>query len=126
MGMFNITYQSGGRFDFPYYPTKGTPYIKGIRVPIYEAVTTNTYLVTEDMELLTIAVGASRYNDTDNWSLSVDNVKLFDTVYTKDVPEGFYFMVVREVKPGSEIVFTFNNVSGSSKTVWLNYQFLRN
>ncbi len=123
--MFNVNYQAGGRFDFPFFPTKGTPFIKGRRIRIDDDVVEDVYHVPYNMELLTIAIGASRYNDADNWSLYVDGDLLFDTVYTKDVPEGFYFMVVKEVVPGSEIVFKFNNDSGAYKTVWLNYQFLK-
>lgn len=123
--MFNVNYQSGGRFDFPFYPTKDLPYVKGIRVPIWQPVTTHQYIVPNDMELLTVSIGCSRYHDEDHWSLKVDNVLIFDSIYTKDVPEGFYFMVVREVKTGSIIEFEFNNDSNSSKTAWLNYQFLK-
>lgn len=123
--MFNVTYQSGGRFDSPYYPTKGKPFVKGRRVPIASDYVEDIYSVPEEMELLTVAIGASRYNDKDYWSLRVDGEIVFDTVYTKDVPEGFYFMVVREVKPGSEIKFMFKNDSGAYKTIWLNYQFLK-
>jgi hypothetical protein len=123
--MFNVNYQAGGRFDTPYYPTKTKPFIKGRRVPIDSAEITDIYSVPYEMELLTISLGASRYNDTDHWSLKVDGELIFDSVYTKDVPEGFYFMVVREVKPGSQIEFKFNNDSGAYKTIWLNYQFLK-
>lgn len=123
--MFNITYQAGGRFDSPFYPTKGKPFIKGRRVLINSDFVEDTYVVPFDMELITIAIGASRYNDSDYWSLLIDGELIFDTIYTKDVPEGFYFMVVREVQQNSEIVFKFYNDSGASKTVWLNYQFLK-
>lgn len=123
--MFNVTYQSGGRFDAPFFPTKGTPFIKGRRVSINGSTAEDVYVVPAQMELLTIALGASKYHDEDNWSLTVDGVTLFESVYTKDVPEGFYFMVVKEVQVGSEIKFTFNNESGSSKIIWLNYQFLK-
>ncbi len=123
--MFNLTYQAGGRFDFPFFPTKGVPFIKGRRVLVNDGFVEDVYNVPYHMELLTISIGASRYNDADNWSLFIDGELIFDTVYTKDVPEGFYFMVVKEVVPGSEIVFRFNNDSGAYKTVWLNYQFLK-
>lgn len=123
--MFNVTYQAGGRFDYPYYPTKGKPFIKGRRVPINEAIVKDEYTVPEDMELITVSIGASRYHDSDHWSLKINGELIFDTIYTKDVPEGFYFMVVREVKAGQVIEFIFHNDSGSSKTVWLNYQFLK-
>ena len=123
--MFNVNYQAGGRFDYPFYPTKTVPFIKGRRVPIDGDTKEDIYVVPYDMELVTVSIGASRYNDKDHWSLTVDGVLIFDSIYTKDVPEGFYFMVVREVKPGSEIVFKFNNDSGAYKTIWLNYQFLK-
>lgn len=123
--MFNTNYQVGGRFDYPFYPTKNKPYIKGVRVPVPKGVTKHRYLVPDDMELLTVSIGCSRYSDLDYWSLWVDGVLVFDSIYTKDVPEGFYFMVVREVKTGSHIDFEFTNASGQSKIAWLNYQFLK-
>lgn len=123
--MFGINYQSGGRFDAPFFPTKRLPYIKGRRVRINGSTVTDTYICPQDMELMTIALGASRYNDKDYWSLTIDGQVIFDTIYTKDVPEGFYMMVTKEVKKDSEIVFSFTNDSGSYKTVWLNYQFLK-
>lgn len=123
--MFQVGYQAGGRFDFPYFPTKPTPYIKGRRVRVNDDVVTDIYPVPYEMELLTISIGCSRYTDSDYWHLYVDGKQIYDSIYTKDVPEGFYMMVVTEVKPGSEIKFEFHNDSGSYKTVWLNYQFLK-
>lgn len=123
--MFNLNYLAGGRLDPPFYPTKPSPFIKGRRVTVSGPVTTDTYNVPGEMELLTMSVGCSRYNDKDHWSLKVDNKLLFDSVFTKDVPEGFYFMVTVEVVQGSKIEFTYNNDSGTYKTVWVNYQFLR-
>lgn len=122
---FQVNYQAGGRFDAPYYPTKPSPYIKGRRVPITSSIVEDEYVLEQDMELLTVAVGASRYYDKDHWSLYVDDQLIFDSIYTKDVPEGFYFMVVREVLAGSTIKFRYNNDSNTSKVIWLNYQFLR-
>lgn len=123
--LFGVSYQAGGRFDFPYFPTKTVPYIKGERLRVDGSYADVTYVVPEDMELLTVSVGASRYADKDYWSLLVNNEKIMDTIYTKDVPEGFYFMVVKEVKKDQEITLQFFNESGSGKTVWMNFQFLK-
>lgn len=123
--MFNVNYQAGGRLDAPFYPTKPQPFVKGRRVAVASATVTDVYIAPQQMELLTMSVGCSKYNDQDHWSLVVDGKLLFDSVYTKDVPEGFYFMVTVEVQPGSQLEFTYHNDSGSYKTVWLNYQFLK-
>lgn len=122
---FTTTYQVGGRFDFPFFPTKQKPFVKGRRILVSSSLVVDEYTVPSDMEFLTMSIGCSRYKDSDNWNLKVDNELVFDEVYTKDVPEGFYFMVVREVKAGQVIRFEYMNNSMTSKTVWLNYQFLK-
>lgn len=122
---FTTSYLAGGRLDYPFFPTKQKPFVKGRRVLVSGDVATDEYIVPEDMEFITMSIGCSRYYDSDNWLLKIDDDLIFDEIYTKDVPEGFYFMVVREVKAGQIIHFEYKNASQTSKTVWLNYQFLK-
>jgi len=127
MGGFVTNYQAGGRYDFPFMPTKTNPFIKGIRVPVTNdmGVATHTYIVGhERAELVSIAIAASRYEDLDNWSLYVNDRLMIDEIYTKELPEGMYLMVLVKLLKGDSIKFEFRNSSLTSKSVWLNYQML--
>lgn len=124
-GTFNVSYQAGGRFDFPFFPTKTKPFIKGRRLYVAGSNVYDEYTVPQDMEFMTMSIGCSRYQDTDYWSLSINGEVYMESVYTKDVPEGFFFMVVTPVKTGDVIRLDYENRSGSSKVAWFNYQFLR-
>lgn len=121
----------GGRLDYPFMPTKTNPYTKGLflEVPGEVGVYSITYVPEFDIELVAVAVGASRYQPRDNWSLYVGDERkencIFDTIYTKDLPEGIYLMAVKTVGAGTPIIFKFNNEGGQSKYVWINYQCLR-
>lgn len=122
-----IAYVPGGRFDPPFMPTKTNPFIKGIRVPVTndmgEAVHTYT-IGHEKAELVSVAIAASRYEDRDNWSLLVNGKLMMDEIYTKELPEGMYLMVIVPLKQGDQLEFRFKNASLTSKSVWLNYQML--
>ncbi|MGH0800889.1 hypothetical protein ACQVTZ_13080 [Bacillus cereus] len=121
----------GGRLDYPFMPTKTVPYIKG---KILEVLGTLGHFDIQfipdfDIELVSVAVGASRYHSFDNWSLFIGddhkNNYVFDEIYTKDLPEGSYLMAVKTVKAGTPITFRFDNKGGQSKYVWINFQCLR-
>lgn len=127
MSGFGVNYQAGGRMDFPFMPTKTDPFIKGIRVPVTSdiPVAKHTYTVTHDRaELVSIAMAASRYEDRDNWSLYVNDRLMMDEIYTKELPEGMYLMVLVKLLKGDRIRFEFENASLTNKSVWLNYQML--
>jgi hypothetical protein len=122
---------NSGRLDYPFMPTKTTPYIKGKMLEIPGTVGTFDVVFTPefDIELVSVAVGASRYHPTDNWSVFIgqdirDNY-IFDEIYTKDLPEGAYLMAVKSVSQGTPITFRFDNRGGQSKYVWVNFQCLR-
>lgn len=122
---------NSGRLDYPFMPTKTVPYIKGKILEVFGAVGTYDIEFTPvfDIELVSVAVGASEYQPRDNWSLFigddlVDNY-IFDEIYTKDLPEGAYLMAVKTVKAGVPITFRFENEGGHAKYVWVNFQCLR-
>lgn len=127
MSGFNVTYTAGGRFDPPFFPTKTWPYVEGNRLPIPDKTGLHVlkYEVTEEMEFMSVAVGATRYEEIDHWDVDVNGKHVAKKIYTKDLPEGMFFMVIVEVKPGDIITFTYHNDSGTSKAVWFNYQFLK-
>lgn len=121
----------GGRLDYPFMPTKTIPYVKGQLLEVYGEVGDYeiTYTPEFDIELVSVAVGASKYQPRDYWSLFVGEDKkenyVFDEIYTKDVPEGVYLMAVMGIKKGTPITFRFRNDGGAAKYVWINYQCLK-
>lgn len=126
MGGFMTAYMAGGRFDPPFMPTKTYPHIKGIRVPVSGAdpLVTDIYQVTQDAELVSLAIACSRYDDNDHWSFYINGKQVCDSIYTKELPEGLFFTVIIPLKQGDELRFEFRNVSQTTKSVWLNYQML--
>ena len=126
MAGFMTAYMAGGRFDPPFMPTKTYPHIKGIRVPVSGAdpLVTDVYQVTQDAELVSLAIACSRYDDNDHWSFYINGKQVCDSIYTKELPEGLFFTVIIPLKQGDELRFEFRNVSQTTKSVWLNYQML--
>lgn len=124
---FQIVNVAGGRFDKPFMPTKKNPYTKGIRVEMAngQPIAEHTYTLTTDAELISIAIAASRYEDRDFWNFYVNDKIIMDEIYTKELPEGLYLMVVVPVKKGDKLKFEFENRTMTQKSVWLNYQMLR-
>jgi len=122
---------NSGRLDHPFMPLKTVPYIKGVMLEVLgEVKTFDVQFIPEfDIELASVAVGASRYQSRDSWSLYIGEDKknnyIFDEIYTKDLPEGAYLMAVKVVEAGTPITFRFDNQGGQSKYVWVNFQCLR-
>lgn len=126
MGAFTTAYVAGGRFDKPFMPTKKDPFFKGIRVPVSgsDPLVTELYTVPKDAELVSLAIACSRYDDNDHWSFYINGKQVCDSIYTKELPEGLFFTVIIPLNQGDELRFQFDNVSQTTKTVWLNYQML--
>jgi hypothetical protein len=124
---FNVAYTAGGRFDAPFMPTKTTPYIQGRIIEVGGQIgdVEDVFQLDSDVELVSVAVGASYYEATDNWDLLIGNMRLFNTIYTKDVPEGIYLIAVVPIAAKTDIRFVFHNLGGHPKYVWVNYQCLR-
>lgn len=126
--MFNIAYVAGGRLDPPFMPTKAQPYVKGDLIEFLvdsPGVISKDYMVEEEMEFLSVAGACNRYFPKDNWELTVNEMKIIETCYTKDLPEGIFFIAVISLVPGDVITFTFHNAEDVPKIVWFNYQFLK-
>lgn len=71
-----------------------------------------------------ITYSLSAWNYQDSWNLVVGEEKLFDKVRTKEYGEHKYFNVFYPVKSGQTINFIFNNESGSSKVLWVDFNIL--
>lgn len=120
------SYLVGGRLDPPFMPTKTAPYIEGV---IIESKTAGKYdsklIISEDCELLSIAVGVSDYEPKDYWNLYVGSQLVCKNIYTKDVPEGMYLTAVMPCSAGTQFHIEFFNEGGKQKYVWVNYQMLK-
>lgn len=124
---FQVGYVAGGRFDPPFYPTKQKPYVKGLMLPVPDGGGLHLlpFILPHDAELLSIAVGSSRYDAQDYWDVKVNGVMVCETIYTKDLPEGMYLMAIIPLAVGDRIEFIYHAQSGAGKHVWVNYQMLR-
>ncbi|OLN21701.1 hypothetical protein BTO30_13440 [Domibacillus antri] len=126
MSQFNVAYLGGGRLDAPFYPTKSQPFFKGIRVEALagSTVAIHQHTIDRESELISIAIACSRYDDPDNWDLAINNQLIVESIYTKELPEGLFFMVAHQLVPADIIELRYKNESGRAKNVYVNYQFL--
>lgn len=119
------SYLVGGRLDPPFMPTKPNPYIEGTIIESQGGKNDSKLVVTEDCELLSIAVGVSEYEPKDYWNLYVGDKLVCRNIFTKDVPEGMYLTAVIPCKAGTQFHLEYFNVGGKPKFVWVNYQMLK-
>ena len=133
---FQVSYSAGGVVDelrklpYPYFPSKTTPYVKGFRlfVPAQKGIYEVTYVPESDMDLTGVAVASTGYADFDYWELQIGDLKLFESIYTKELPEVYAPGALGAVVPvpaGTTIAFRFHNESATSKIVWPELRFLR-
>lgn len=123
----SVTRLESGRLDAPYMPTLTKPYVKGRYLDIQGKVgtTKDTFRLDFDAEILSIAFGSSKYQARDYINVYVGSMKIIDSLYTKELPEGINLMVAQPVPAGTEIRLEFVNAGGAAKTIWFNYQFLK-
>lgn len=134
---FNVSYVSGGVIDkvrelpYPHFSKNTIPYVKGevLQIDAVKKTYTSTFSLPFKTEFLSIAIAANCYNDEDFWELTLDGVKVAETIYTKELPEsismGNSFGIVYPLEANSVIKFDFYNMSGVEKKVWYNVKFLR-
>lgn len=133
---FSISYVAGGVIDkvrklpYPHFSIFTVHYIKGRRIRAEGGgVYTDTFSLPFPTEFLSIAFAASEYCDGDYWELTLGDVKICETIYTKELPEsvsmGNSFGIVYPLEANTVIKFDFYNVSGTPKSVWYNIKFLR-
>ena len=84
-----------------------------------------SHIFNEDVRLTGIMYSQTAWKTGDNWSLYVDDVCLFENVFTKELGEHKYFNSFYEVKKGSEVKIIYHNVSGNSKQVWFDLELLK-
>ena len=71
-----------------------------------------------------ITYSLSAWNWEDSWDLIVGENKIFTGVRTKEYGEHKFFNVFYPVTGGQKIQFVFNNVSESSKILWVDFEIL--
>lgn len=80
-----------------------------------------------DVELIALVVTCSGYGEEDYYNLYVNNELWFETWYPTEVKEGLYIgtsTYVYKLEPKTKFKLEFNNVSGTSKNVWLGVRML--
>lgn len=121
----SVSRLEGGRLDG--MPTLTEPYIKGRQLEVPGQIDTviDTFSVDSDTELLSIAIGADKYQPRDYWSLYVGGQPIMETIFTKALPEGINLSVAYPVPANTLIELRFRNEGGAAKRVWYNLQFLK-
>jgi len=71
-----------------------------------------------------VTYSLSTWNYEDSWDLYVDSTKLFSNVRTKEYGEHKNFNVFYEINAGQNIKFIFNNISESSRIIWVDFGIL--
>ena len=81
----------------------------------------------QEAELLSIVVTCSGYGEEDFYDLYVNDEIWFETWYPTEVKEGLYIgtsTYVYKLENKTKFKLEFNNVSGTSKKVWLGIRML--
>ncbi|QDS36264.1 hypothetical protein [Brevibacillus brevis] len=134
---FSVAYSGGGVIDkvrelpYPHFSKFTEPFIRGrmLDVTASKQVFSDTYALPYPTEFLSVAFATNNYCVGDYWELSLDGVKVCETIYTKELPEsvsmGNSFGIVYPLKPNAQVRFDFHNITGTEKKVWYNVKFLR-
>lgn len=134
---FVTNYQVGGETDKVKYVQEiknfaqlSQPYNKMVAMSI--PAISGTYILEyespdRDAELLALVVTCSGYGEEDFYNLYVNDELWFETWYPTEVKEGLYIgtsTYVYKLDHNTKFRLEFNNVSGTSKKVWLGIRML--
>lgn len=137
---FTTNYTVGGEID----KVKGVNYVNEIKnfaqlsQPYNKMVQTTVPAIVgkyfleyetpdKDAELLSLVVTCSGYGEEDYYDLYVNDELWFDTWYPTEVKEGLFIgtsTYVYRLEKKTKIRLEFNNMSGTSKKVWLGVRML--
>ncbi|OAA92998.1 hypothetical protein [Clostridium coskatii] len=95
-----------------------------LQIPATTGVYTIEFEVPEKGKITGITYSQSAWNFQDTWDLKAGDTTLFTGVRTKEYGENKFFNVFYPVAAGQKIDFMFNNVSGSSKILWVDFNIL--
>lgn len=137
MAGFSSNYIVGGELDKVKYVEEiknfaqlSQPYNKmvAMSVPAMNGTYKLEYESPEqDAELLSLVVTCSGYGEEDFYNLYVNDELWFETWYPTEVKEGLYIgtsTYVYKLEHKTKFRLEFNNVSGTSKKVWLGIRML--
>ncbi|WP_368488372.1 hypothetical protein [Clostridium sp. BJN0013] len=104
----------------------GTQKIYGeiLQIPASTGTYTIEFTVSKSGRITGITYSQSAWNFQDTWDLKVGEDTLFTGVRTKEYGENKFFNVFYPVTAGQKIDFVFNNASGSSKILWVDFNIL--
>jgi hypothetical protein len=107
----------------------GTQKIYGKMLEVYYYDETNQVNVIEfdvpaNGSLTGITYSCTSWDYRDSWDLIVGSEKLFTEARTKEYGEHKYFNVYYSVTSGQKIKFIYNNVSQSSRVIWVDFNIL--
>lgn len=104
----------------------GTQKIYGnmLEIPAVKGKHTLSFNVPRSGKITGITYSLSAWNFQDNWNLEINSEKIFNNVTTKEYGENKYFNSFYPIKTGDIIKFIFNNNSGSSKILWVDFNIL--
>ena len=115
------------KFPNPLFPKYKHIYPNGFRFEIPETLNeSNTYVFNIDLpdnvyELQSFTFSATCYNDTDNFELALDDYYILRHIYTKSLGQIKEIRpIVKIIKPDNSLKFVYNNVSGTSKIIWID------
>lgn len=95
-----------------------------LQIPASTGVYTIEFTVSKKGRITGITTSQSAWNFQDTWDLKVGEDTLFTGVRTKEYRENKFFNVFYPVTAGQKIDFVFNNISGSSKILWVDFNIL--
>lgn len=97
-------------------------YGKMLEVPAIEGEHVIEFTAPSNSNLTGITYSQSAWRFEDSWDLVVGEEKLFTQTRTKEYGEHKYFNVFYPID--GVIKFIYNNTSGSSKIVWVDFNIL--
>ncbi|WP_123053156.1 hypothetical protein [Clostridium sp. JN-1] len=95
-----------------------------LEIPASLETYTIEFAVPKKGRITGITYSQSAWNFQDTWDLKVGDNILFTGVRTKEYGENKFFNVFYPVTAGQKIDFVFNNTSGSSKILWVDFNIL--
>lgn len=114
----------------PQFPAKTIPKVKGVWIDVPPTAGTYSKIITadKDIEFINASLAASGYLHPDYWEYTVGTYKMFETIYTKELPQTIYsgtmMSMVYPIEAGTPMRIDFINNSATSKQVWIDIKFL--
>lgn len=104
----------------------GIQKIKGLSlsVPAVAGDYSMAFSPLKDILLTGITYSQSGWKSQDNWDLKANEITLFESVFTKELGENKHLNKWLPVPIGSNIEIVLHNISGNSRTVWADIEYI--